>query len=398
MRRLIRLLPLLGVLLLLGPPEADARKGDKRKGPPTAQEDLDRLVVAAVLLGDGHADRALRILEEVDLEAMRETRDWDDARYHHLLGRARFTLGATEGAIEAFQTAVEAGSENPDTFLYLAQAQQSLGEHEAALASLDGAGEAAWSLPGGFMIAARSLTALERYDEAWDTLQAGRAAFAREVAFDRELLYLLIKLELYQEARVVGDRYLDRRPEEPSAWIAVGESLRQSGNLEEAAAILEAARVRFPDEVDAYTRLARTYQDLGVPGACGSVLQLAAELDPELAGPAAECFRDAGRLEQALYMNSLVPDPVVKARIRLGLLVRAEAWGQAVALLPRLERLGLLEEDPVAYASAYVLFQVGQYDRAEEMLKRIRDARLFKDATTLRKAMADCQANPGSCL
>lgn len=361
-------------------------------------EDIDRVVVASVLLSDGHADRALVVLEEVDLELQRKDKDFDESRYWYLLGRAQFGVGATADAVTSFQKAVDLGTDNTDVYLYLAQAQQSLGEHEAALATLDRAGEAVTAIPGGFMLRARSLKALKRYDEAFATLQAGRDAFPDEVGFDREQLYLLIELELYQEARTVGARYLERQPDSPQAWIAVGEALRKSGRPDEAVAILEGARVRFPDQVDAYTRLAVSYVDMGLPGACGTVLQQAAELDATLAAPAADCFRDAGRLERAFYMNSRVPEARAKAQQRLDLLVRAEEWDQAISLVPRLERLGLMDEDPVAYAVAYVQFQVGHYDRAEDTLKSIEDAQLFRDAAALRKAMADCQANPGGCI
>lgn len=363
---------------------------------PAPDEDVDRVVIAAVLVGDGHCDRALRVLDEIDLDAMDE--DFDRPRYWRLRGVCHFQLGAQGEAITDYSNAIAAGEQSPEVFLRLAQAQAAVSEHDEALATLDRAPEGAWDNPGAFMLKARSLNAVERHDEAWNALQAGRTRFPSEVGFDREALYLLIQLGLYQQARDVGAAYLERVDDDPIAWLAVGEALRQSGNLEEAANTLEAARVRFPAQTDAYTLLARTYVDLGLPGACGGVLQQAAELDPVLAAPAADCFRDAGRLDRAFYMNALVPDPILKAKQRLDLCVRAEDWGQAIALLPRLETLGLLDEDAVAYAAAYALFQAGRYDDAEAMLKRIQDARLFQDAGALRKAMADCRSNPGSCL
>jgi tetratricopeptide (TPR) repeat protein len=363
------------------------------------EDDVDRVVVAAVLIGDGHYDRALTVLKELDpAEEVKRDKTFDVARYWRLRGLCHLQLGAAAEAIGDFERALAAGEANPELHLRIAQAHGQLGAHEQALASLDRAGAAATAVPGGFMLRARSLVALNRHSEAWDVLQAGRAAFPDDVGFDRESLYLLIQLGLYQEARVVGQRYLARQQGEPSAWLAVGEALRRSGNLEEAAAHLEATRVRFPTEIDAYTLLAKTYVDRGLPGACGTVLQTAAILDPNLAAAAADCLRDAGQLERALYLNSVVPDPTLKARQRLDLLVRSQSWDRAIAHLPRVERLGLLDEDPVAYAAAYSLYQVGRYGEAETVLKRIDDPRLFQDATALRKAMADCEANPGGCL
>lgn len=386
-----RLLPLLLVALLGAPGAGAARDRD-----PVVEEDIDRVVVAAVLIGDGHFDRALRLLDEVDLDA--EDEDFDRARYWRLKGLCHFQLGATAEAVTDFRNALAAGEQSPEVWLRLAQAQVALQEYDAALKTLDQAGPTAFELPAAYMLQARAFNALERYDEAWSALRTGRQKFPDNVGFDRESLYLLITLELYREARVVGERYLARVQDDPVAWLAVGEALRRSGNLNEAAAILEGARVRFPDQTDAYTLLAKTYVDQGMHGSCGSVLQQAAEIDPIFAAAAADCFRDAGHLERAFYLNTRVPDSATKARQRLDLLVRAEQWPQAVALVPRLGTLGLLDEDPVAYAAAYALFQLGSYARAEEVLKGIDDPRLFQDAAALRKAMADCQAKPGSCL
>jgi hypothetical protein len=65
------------------------------------------------------------------------------------------------------------------------------------------------------------------------------------------------------------------------------------------------------------------------------------------------------------------------------------------SLADRLERLGLLDEDPVAYAMAYAWYQLGEVGEAERYLRRIQDPKWFQDATTLRQAMAECSAGWG---
>jgi tetratricopeptide (TPR) repeat protein len=248
------------------------------------------------------------------------------------------------------------------------------------------------------MLAARANLGLERHAAAWDALRDGRDRFPEEPGFDREALLLLVDLQLYREAAEVGGRYLTARADEIEAWLAVAEAHRRAGNGREAAAILEEARLRFPGRVDVPMRLARTYLDLGEPGACGQVLHAAVPLDPALAAPAADCLRDAGHLERALYLNTMVPDPALKARQRLDLLIRAERWDQAVALTPRLARLGLVGEDAIAYALAYANFKLGRFDAAEASLVAIGDPRLFADATVLRRAMEECRGQPAGCL
>lgn len=383
---------LLLLLVGLALPAPGARR------PPKAQveDGVDRLVVAAVLIGDGHLDRALTVLDELDPADPSVT--LDRGRYFLLLGLCHARLGATEAAAEDFAAAIAAGNAEPSLHLHLAQAQVALGRHADALESLAAAGEVATASPGAWMLAARANLGLEQHAAAWDALRDGRARFPDEPGFDREALLLLVDLQLYREAAEVGGRYLTARADEIEAWPAVAEAHRRAGNARESAAILEEARLRFPDRVDVPLRLARAYLDLGEPGACGQVLHAATPLDAALSAPAADCFRDAGQLDRALYLNTLVPDPASKARQRLDLLIRVERWDQAVALTPRLARLGLLSEDPIAYAVAYANFKLGRFDAAEASLVGIADPRLFADATVLRRAMEDCRAEPGACL
>ena len=102
-------------------------------------------------------------------------------------------------------------------------------------------------------------------------------------------------------------------------------------------------------------------------------------------------------LERALYLNAWVPDADRKAKQRLGLYLEAGDWPRAVALEDRLDRLGLLDDDALRYAMAYGWFQLGVVDKAEDWLEGISDPRWFKDATTLREAMAECQADGWGC-
>ena len=382
---------LLLLLVGLALPAPGARKPAKAQ----VEDGVDRLVVASVLLGDGHVDRALTVLEELDPSDPEIA--LDRGRYFLLRGLCRARLGVTEGAAEDFAAAIAAGNPEPTLWLHLAQAQVALGRFDAALESLASAGEVATSSPGALMLAARAYVGLERHAEAWTALRDGRARFPDEVGFDREALLLLVQLGLYREAAEVGARYLSARAGEIEAWLAVAEAHRRAGNLREAAALLEEARLRFPDRVDVSLRLARTYLDLGEPGACGQILAAAVPLDPALAAPAADCWRDAGQIDRALYLNTLVPEPADKARQRLDLTIRALRWEQAAALTPRLARLGLLDEDPIAYAVAYANFKLGRFDVADAQLATIADPRWFADATTLRRAMEDCRAQPIAC-
>lgn len=163
-----------------------------------------------------------------------------------------------------------------------------------------------------------------------------------------------------------------------------------------AIATLEEARLRFPEHTDLSRQLAQAWLEAAHPLAAGLVLQAAAERDPSLRVEAAECFRRAGQPARARAQNEQVPDPVARARQRLGLLLEQGQYERAAALGPRLERLGLLKEDEVAYGLAYAHFRAGSPGPAEQALRHIDDPSVFRRATALREALAAC-AEEGLC-
>lgn len=396
MRRLTLPVLLLVLATVAGRADVSARAAPSSRSADAEADEVDYVTLAAVLIGDGHYDRALVVLRDVTDEQLAEE-DFDRPRFFTLRGLAHQAVGDDEAALADFDAALDAGQQDRLVHLYAAQSHFALEQFSDAVRRIDLAGEGGRAVPGSWMLKARAYRKLGRDGEAWRALHAGRRRFPDDIQFLREQLFLLIELQLYVAARDTGRVYLERQSDEPEAWMAVGEAFRQSGNLERATTVLEEARLRFPAEVQVHTLLAQTYLDRDQPLSAASVLQGAAELDPALTTQAAESFRKAGALHRALYMNQYVRDPVDKARQRLGLLIEAQTWDRAIALTPRLERLGLLEEDPVAYAVAYAWFQVGQLELAEEALKFIDDPGWFRDATALRKAMASCEPTGWGC-
>jgi predicted Zn-dependent protease len=357
-----------------------------------APVDVDPLALATRLLADGYADRAVRVLDEVDLEA---DASLDQSRYYTLRGIAYLQSGLPEAAIEAFQAAVALPETDALVYLQLAQALVNTARFEEALQALDDAGEAAQRIPGGFLLRARAAWRADRRPEAWVALVQGQRRFPDEPEFARQRVFLLIDLGLYQQALAEGRGSVLQDPEDDATYLAIAEALRNAGQLDRAIELLEEARLRFPVSVDVYKLLGRCYLDHDLPRTGGELLAIAGELDPALFASAAEAFRRAGELQRALYLNSRVPDPVEKVRQRLGLYAEAGSWPKVTSLADRLERLGLLDEDPVAYAMAYAWYQLGEVGEAKRYLRRIQDPKWFQDATTLRQAMAECSAGWG---
>ena len=72
-------------------------------------------------------------------------------------------------------------------------------------------------------------------------------------------------------------------------------------------------------------------------------------------------------------------------------------WERAAALDARLSRLGALDDESLRYGLAYAHFETGDHTRAEDLLRGIEDARLFRQATSLREAIDRCRENPEQC-
>lgn len=348
----------------------------------------DRVAIAARLVTDGFWERAADVLAEVQ-----QPPKGQEARFFTLQGMVALNLSRHEDAVGAFTSALEADAE-PLVHVYLAQARVALGEssgqpehYRSALSALDAAAEAGASLAGAWQLRSRAHRALGQDDPAYHALLQGRTRFPDHPGLLEDQLALLIELGLTREALDLGIEALPRLEASEDAWVALGDRLRRAGALHEARAWLEQARVRFDGSVRPRIALAGACLEAELPLCCGQVLAEAAAFDNAYASEAAECFRRAGDIDRALYLNSTVTDDEVKVRQRLGLLLEQGDFAPAAALDARLARLGLLDDEQVAYALAYAHAQDGSRARAEQLLRTLTDPALFQAATALREAM-----------
>jgi thioredoxin-like negative regulator of GroEL len=222
---------------------------------------------------------------------------------------------------------------------------------------------------------------------ALDALAAADRRFPAEPSFAKQRVLYLLELGLFLEASQAGRSYLQRAGESAGAYLTLGEALRRSRRPRDAAQVLEQGRLRYGDDTKLLVALAHAYLDAGQPRAAGQIMERASLHEERYSTEAAELYRRAGDIARALYINIQATDQRAKARQRLGLLLQLGCHAQAAALDPRLERLGLLEEEDVRYAMAYSLFRAGDLDHAAARLRGITRSDLFRAATDLRKAI-----------
>ena len=364
-------------------------------GRPAWSQDLeeDPLSLAAMLVSDGNLDRAAAVLDGVDAEQP----DLDTVRYWTLRGLVALRQGLSSQAVAALEQAVAASPEpvEPALWLSLARARVLAGDDRGALEALDAASDDLAVFPGAWLVRARAAWRLGDQSGAWRALEEGARRFPDELDFPRQQVLHLVEMGLTREASERASVLLERADGTVTLALAVAEAMRRAGQHERAIVVLEEAILRWPDDDTVRIRLAAAHASAEQPLAAARLLQQVAERDPGVADEAAELFRRAGRDDAALMMNALVPDPVEKVRQRFGILLDLGDFERALALQPRLSRLGLLDDDNIRYGVAYAWFRVGGYDEAESLLRGVADPRVFQQASELRQAM-EAERGPAS--
>ncbi|WMJ08125.1 lipopolysaccharide assembly protein LapB [Nitrosomonas sp. sh817] len=353
----------------------------------------DFIELAAVMLRDGHHDRALLALQSVDL-ANKKT---DLARFYTLQGLAYLGLNDLEAARDSLQQAIKNGQQDRSIFIYLAQAHFGLKDYRNTVNAIGKAGDLVNKDAMLISLKAESHWHLQQPDAAIRALNDGQRAFPSDFRFLKRKVFYLVELGLYQEAVQLGRDFLRRSKASAADYVAFGNALRLSGEFQEAINILEIARLQYPDDELVAKLLAHTYLDQGQLNSAAFILEQAALLNPALQSEAAEIYRRAGRLHKALTLNESILDQKVKLKQRLSILLALKQFERAANMESSLYRTGLLEDQSVRYALAYALFSTRRFAEVNKHLDHLKDAELFRKATELRRLMEVCKTEPWQC-
>lgn len=362
--------------------------------PAQQDEDVNYLDLAALMLRDGNLDRALLALDQADLEA----EEFDLLRYYTLRGMTHLRRGENELAADALEQAAATGQAESIVYVYLAQAYFSLERYAEVIAALDRAGPDLQRVASIYHMRAQCYWLLENRAMALATLDQANQIFPEDPGFLRRKVFFLMDMGLFKEAAELGRQYLARSEGKLEDYVGLGNAMRASGELHEAASLLELAKLRFPADTSVKKVLANTYMDMGQLNAAADLVLEAALLEPRLISEAAELYRRAGRLHQALMLNGQISDQEVKLKQRLALYLELQQFERAAAMDTSLRRLGVLEDQDIRYAIAYAHFKTGNFATAEEHLQRLTRPDLFRKAAELRSAIADCAQDAWQCL
>ncbi len=374
-------------------------------------DEVDYVELAARLVADGHFGRADAAMRNVDPES----ENVDRARYYTLRGLIDLRREQPRAAIEALDRALEAhrekaagedaseekraeaGRDRRLVHLYRAQAYFRLEDFRNTLAALDGAGEVGDAIPAVHELRAQSHWQLDRPIGAFAALNRGSSRFPDDGRFLRRKVFYLISLGFHREAAEAGRRYLDVAEPGPEDYVAIGSSLRKSGQFAAALTILERARLRHPRDRSIGLALAHVYLDQERISTAADLFAQVAVHHPGVVPEAAELQRRAGRLHRALMLNASITDQAKKFKQRLAIFIAMERWDMAASMGDALGRHGLLDDDETRYALAYSLFKAGELESAEQQLAGLGKGELFRKATELRKAIQNCRDARWKC-
>ena len=385
--RIAKQIQYLIVVFILGYCSSVAWASEKKVQP------TDFIELAAVMLKDGHSDRALLALQSVDLE----NKKTDLARFYTLQGLAYMNLNDLEAAKDSLQQAVKNGQKDPAIFIYLAQVYFGLKDYKQTIQAIVKAGDQANKDASLISLKADSYWHLKEADAAINALNEGQKIFPGDFRFLKRKVFYFVELGLYQEATNLGREYLKRSKAAAADYIALGNALRLSREYPEALSILEIARLQFPNDEMIAKLLAHTYLDQGKFNSAAFILEQAALLNPALQAEAAEIYRRAGRFHKALTLNESIGDQKIKLKQRLSILLALKQFERAANMESSLYRTGLLEDQDVRYALAYALFSSGRFPEANRHLDHLKNAELFRKGTELRRLMEVCKTEPWQC-
>ena len=366
---------------------------------PSQASEEDPVALAAMLVQDGHWDRARSVLDSMDPAES----DVDHVRLYATRGLLALYDHNATAAVGYFEQALTARADKPDSepsagilHLYLARAHMMAEAPALALTALDAAGDEATSKVVGWRIRVQAHQALGQFGAAWTAAETGAAQFPNTASLTATHVDLALEMKLVREAFSLVEKRAESEDATADELRDLALRFRSADARAEAAHLLQSALIRFPDDLRVRVAMAAIALERDQPAIAGQLLQVAAETDRAYAIESAEAYRRAGLLPRALYMNRFADDGPEKIRQRLGLLLEQESFEAARALEPRFVRMGIHDDDQIRYGLAYAHFRQGELDRAERLLNEIQDSSIFAQSVGLREAIAECRESP--CL
>lgn len=371
----------------------------------------DPLALARRLLQDGEPNRAALAL--ADLDPKQE--GVDRKGYERLMGLVHYRLNTYQSAAPHFKAALKLGDQDPSLFYFYARTLVELKDLKKALQILDQAPDSLWETEVAWRLKLQCIYQDQGAVSTYPLLEMMIQRFPKNREIREQRIRLLCELGLFQSASELALQDLQDLQDESHSLssasslssnnenqlLAYAQILSETGKEKEASLLLEKGLLLFESDTllnsKLRQRLAHSYLQQNRPFSAAEILFPLALKDPKHALYTSELYRRAGQVDRALWMNRLVADQKSKLKQRLTLLIEEERYEESAALLDRIQRLGLLEDEAIIYALAYAFYRVYEFPQAELLLSKLMSDGFYEKGIQLRKAIDQCRRDAWRC-
>ena len=356
-------------------------------------DEIDHVAIAALLLRDGHIQKAADALSSVNVE----DENIDFVRFYTLKGLVALKQGLYQESNNYFLESIKAGQEDKNIFLYMAQNSFKLEKYKESLGYLDAAAELATLKPSLFSLRAELFWRLEQKEKSFEVLEDGMQKFNHEYTLLKQRFFYSMSLGLYQSALDDAHLYLNHEKlDEQSALVFIS-AFKKANQLDDAIALAEELLLQFEKSAKLTALLAYLYIDKEMLQSAADLFDKASIKDDIYTKESAELYRRAKNFVLSLYKNSQLLDTKEKLKQRLAIYLEYGAYEKVVVSHNALKRSGLIEDENIRYALAYSYYMVGDFDACEKELRQLSSSELFKKATELRKNIQKCKTDGWEC-
>lgn len=359
-------------------------------------DEVDYVELAALMLSDGHVERANDALNMVDINDT----EVDFPRYYMLKGLVFTKKSFYKEANENFYKSIEL---NPDAnatkplYLYIAQNSFKLKDYKGCIAALDKVPDLMAKNPKLFGLKAECYWRENDKDAAFAVLREANTRFPEYWDAYKQRFYYLVSLNLYQAALDDAQVYLKNAKANETIMINFINALRQSGQTDKAIELAEEANLRYPKSAKVTVMLAHLYLDKDMITAAAELFDEASIEDGKYTKESAEMYRRARDYVMALVKNTQMLDTKEKYKQRIAIFLEYGDFERIIATRKAMERSGLMEDENMRYALAYAYYMEGEFDETEALLQTLTKPDLFKKAIELRAKMEKCKTNIWEC-
>jgi tetratricopeptide (TPR) repeat protein len=359
-------------------------------------DEVDYTELAAMMLRDGHVDRANDALNMVDLNGS----DVDLPRFYMLRGLVFTKQSIYKEANDNFYKSIELNEDANATrplYLYIAQNSYKLKDYKGCIAALDKVPGLVAENPKLFSLKAECYWRENDRDTAFAVLRDVNKAFPEYWDAYKQRFYYLVSLQLYQAALEDAKLYLKNAEASETVMVNFINALRQSGQTEKATALAEEANVRYPSSARVTVMLAHLYLDREMILTAAELFNEASIEDGKYTGESAEMYRRARDYVMALLKNTQMLETKEKYKQRVAIFLEFGDYERIIATRPAMERSGLMEEEAMRYALAYAYYMEGEFEQTEALLQTLTKPDLFQKGVELRGKMEKCKTNIWEC-